>query len=47
VTVSQIGVFQGVVVAASRMFFKTALNANATLTTSGDQVQVTETVTIT
>lgn len=46
VTVSQIGVFQGVVVAASRMFFKTALNANATLTTSGDQVQVTETVTL-
>jgi hypothetical protein len=46
VTVSQIGVFQGVVVAASRMLFKTALNASATLSTSGDQVQVTETVTL-
>lgn len=46
VTVSQIGVFQGVVVASSRMFFKTALNANATLSAAGDQVQVTETVTL-
>jgi hypothetical protein len=46
VTVSQIGVFVGVVVAASLMLFKTALNANATLSASGDQVQVTETVTL-
>jgi hypothetical protein len=46
VTVSQIGVFQGVVVAASRMFFKTALNATATLSAVSDQVQVTETVTL-
>jgi hypothetical protein len=45
--VSQLGVFQGVVVASSRMFTKTALSANATMTTSGDQVQVTDTVTIT
>ena len=47
VTVSQLGVFQGVVVASSRMFTKTALSANATLTTSGDQVQVTDTITVT
>lgn len=47
VTVSQLGVFQGVVVASSRMFTKTALSANATMTTSGDQVQVTDTVTVT
>jgi hypothetical protein len=46
VTVSQIGIFQGVVVAASRMPFKTALNATATLTISGDQVQATDTVTL-
>lgn len=46
VIVSQIGVFVGVVVAASRMPFKTALNATATLTTSGDQTTVTETVTL-
>lgn len=46
VTVSQIGVFQGVVVASSRMFFKTALNATATLSAVSDQVQVTETVTL-
>lgn len=47
VTVSQVGVFQGVVVAASRMVLKTALSANATLNASGDQCQVTETVGIT
>lgn len=46
-TVSQVGVFQGVVVASSRLAIKTALNANATLTASGDQVQVTETITAT
>lgn len=47
VTVSQTGAFQGVVKAASRMALKTALNANATLSASGDQVQVTETITAT
>jgi hypothetical protein len=47
VTVSQLGVFQGVVVASSRMFTKTALSANATMSISGDQVQVTDTVTVT
>jgi hypothetical protein len=47
VTVSQVGVFQGVVVASSRMFTKTALSANATMTTSGDQVQVTHSTTVT
>ena len=46
VTIAQIGVFQGVVVAASRMVFRTLLNATATLTISGDQLQVTETVTL-
>ena len=46
VTVAQIGVFQGVLVAASRMVFRTLLNATATLTISGDQLQVTETVTL-
>jgi hypothetical protein len=45
VTVAKIGVFQGVE-AASRMFFETLLNAVATLSTSGDQLQVTETVTL-
>lgn len=46
VTVAKIGVFQGVVQAASRIFFETLINATATLTTSGDQVQITETVTL-
>lgn len=46
VTVAQIGVFQGVVVAACRMIFRSVLNATATLTISGDQVQVTDTVTL-
>lgn len=46
VTIAQIGVFQGVVVAASRMIFRTVLNASATLTISGDQLQVTDTVTL-
>jgi hypothetical protein len=47
VTASQGAAFQGVLRTASRMLTKTALSANATLTTSGDQVQATETVTIT
>jgi hypothetical protein len=46
VTIAQIAIFQGVVVAASRMFFRTLLNATATITISGDQLQVTETVTL-
>jgi hypothetical protein len=46
VTVAQIGIFQGVVLAASRMVFRTVLNATATLTTTGDQLQVTDTVTL-
>jgi hypothetical protein len=45
VTIAKIGVFQGVE-AASRMFFETLLNATATLSTAGDQLQVTETVTL-
>jgi hypothetical protein len=47
VTVSQQATFQGLVKASSRMFTKTALSANATLTTVGDQVQVTTTYTVT
>jgi hypothetical protein len=47
VTVSQVGIFQGVVVASSRLILKTALSANATMSASGDQVQVTETITAT
>jgi hypothetical protein len=48
-TVSQVGVFQGVVVGAStsRMILKTALSANATMAAIGDQVAVTETITAT
>lgn len=46
VTVAQIGVFQGVVVASSRMIFRTLLSSTATLSTSGDQLQVTDTVTL-
>lgn len=46
VTIAQIGIFQGVVLAASRMIFRTVLNATATLSAIGDQLQVTETVTL-
>ncbi len=46
VTVAQIGIFQGVVVAASRMIFRTVLNANLTYTANGDQGQITHTTTL-
>lgn len=46
VTVAQIGIFQGVVVAASRMVFRTLLNATATMSAIGDQVQVVHTTTL-
>jgi hypothetical protein len=46
VTVAQIGIFQGVVLASSRMFFRTVLNSPATASAIGDQVQVTETITL-
>lgn len=46
VTVAQIGILQGVVVAASRMIFRTLLNATMAFALSGDQSQVTETVTL-
>lgn len=46
VTVAQIGIFQGVVAAASRMIFRTVLNATMAFSLSGDQGQVTETVTL-
>jgi hypothetical protein len=41
VTIAQIGIFQGVVLAASRMVFRTVLNATATLSAVGDQLQIT------
>jgi hypothetical protein len=46
VTVAQIGIFQGVLVAASRMAFRTLLNASGTLNAAGDQLQVTHTTTL-
>lgn len=46
VTVAQMGVFQGVVVAATRMIFRTVLNATAAFSLVGDQAQVTDTVTL-
>lgn len=46
VTIAQIGVFQGVVLASSRMVFRTVLNATGTFSLIGDQMQVTETVTL-
>jgi hypothetical protein len=46
ITVAQIGVFQGVVVATSRMIFRTVLNATATYSLSGDASTITETVTL-
>lgn len=44
VTVAQMGVFQGVVLAFSRMIFRTVINATATASAVGDQIQLTETV---
>lgn len=46
VTVAQIGIFQGVLVAASRMVFRTLLNATMAFGLSGDQGQVTHTTTL-
>jgi hypothetical protein len=46
VTVAQIGIFQGVVAAASRMIFRTVLNATAAFSLSGDQAQITHTTTL-
>lgn len=46
VTVAQVAVFQGVVVAASRMIFRTLLNATMTFSLSGDSGQVTHTTTL-
>jgi hypothetical protein len=46
VTVAQMGIFQGVVVAASRMIFRTLLNATMTFSLVGDQGQVTHTTTL-
>lgn len=44
VTISQMAIFNAS--SAGTMAYKTALNANATLTTSGDSITVTETVTL-
>jgi len=46
VTVAKIGVFNTVTPATGVMLFETLLNATATLTISGDQLTVTETVTM-
>lgn len=46
VTIAQMAAFQGVVLAASRMVFRTVLNATATMSTIGDQLQVVDTVTL-
>lgn len=46
VTVAQMAVFQGVVVAASRMIFRTVLNATMGFSLSGDQGQITHTTTL-
>ena len=46
VTIAQMGVFQGVVLAASRMIFRTLLNASATMSADGDQLQLTHTTTL-
>jgi hypothetical protein len=46
VTVAQMAVFQGVVLAASRMVFRTVLSANATMSAIADQLQLTHTTTL-
>lgn len=46
VTVKQIGIFQGVVLAASRMLFRTLLNADLVFTVLGDQGTITHTTTL-
>lgn len=46
VTIAQIGIFQGVVAAASRLIFRTLPNATAAFSLSGDQAQYTSTVTL-
>lgn len=46
VTIAQAGFFQGVVVASSRMIFRTVLNATMAFSLSGDSGQITETVTL-
>jgi hypothetical protein len=46
VTIAQMAIFQGVVLAASRMVFRTVLNATGTLSAIGDQLQLTDTVTL-
>jgi hypothetical protein len=45
VILAKIGIFQGVE-AASRLFFESLLNATATMALSGDQVAITDTVTL-
>lgn len=46
VTIAQMGVFQGVVLAASRMVFRTVLSATATMSAIADQLQLTHTTTL-
>lgn len=45
VTIAKIGVFCSIVVSGAVMVFETLLNATATLSASGDQLTITETVT--
>lgn len=46
VTIAQMAVFQGVVLAASRMVFRTLLSATATMSAIADQLQLTHTTTL-
>jgi hypothetical protein len=46
VTIAQMAVFQGVVVASSRMVFRTLLNATAAMSAIGDQLALTHTTTL-
>ena len=45
VTIAQMAVFQGVVLAASRLMFRTLLNATAAMSAIGDQLALTHTTT--
>lgn len=46
VTIAQMAVFQGVVLASSRMVFRTVLSATATMSAVGDQLALTHTTTL-
>jgi hypothetical protein len=46
VVIAQMAMFQGVVLASSRMVFRTVLSATATMAAVGDQLQLTHTTTL-